>query len=90
MREAHESIDIIRISFTEEALKKHSHISSSRKVNHQIDIARGYFLQAKDTLRHNRRIEQLLEKGRSRVVVLERLSVSKHKSSDCILKNVRH
>ena len=62
MREAHESIDIIRISFTEEALKKHSHISSSRKVNHQIDIARGYFLQAKDTLRHNRRIEQLLEK----------------------------
>ena len=62
VRETHESIDIIRISFTEEALKKHSHISSSRKVNHQIDIARGYFLQATDTLRHNRRIEQLLEK----------------------------
>ena len=63
LRDAHDSIDLIHISFTADNIKK-SHISSSRKVNHQIDIARWFLLQAQDSLRHNRTIEVFLEKIR--------------------------
>lgn len=61
-RDIHESIHIIRIIEKPSLEKKPSKlIASSRRMSHQIDIARGLLYQAKDTLIYNRKIQHYKE-----------------------------
>ncbi len=65
IRDHRDSLDIIRILQEHTSPEKWtSHITRSRKVNHQIDIARWYLFDIFESLLHNRKIEVFFERIR--------------------------